>query len=146
MSDEFEASRLRRTLRSLCTISPQTRREELWFVAWTLAWGLAFLLNRMQFEAGDAPELLQWLLPTVTVLLAILAFRSYYRFLMRADELTRKIQVDGVCMAFGYGLLLIITTVSFAHLGMPQLDANSIAAIMAIAWAAGQIWGHWKYQ
>jgi len=146
MNDEFEPSRLRRTLRSICTISPQTRSEELWFLAWILAWGLAFLLNRMLSEVAEAPDLLQWLLPTLTVLLAMLAFRSYYRFLIRADELTRKIQVDGVCMAFGLGLLLIITTVAFEHLGMPQLDANSIASIMAVAWAAGQIWGHWKYQ
>ncbi len=85
---------LRRLMSSYWSIRPEDRRNQwiatgLLFV-WAVAFvGTAILIKRGVVPAG-APTYLMALVPTALGVLAVLA---YMRFLRRADELLRRIQL-----------------------------------------------------
>lgn len=147
MAEHRESPRLLRAWRSFCTINPATRAYELSFVRWILGWGTAFVTSQylLRNEVISEGPLL-WLLPSLAVFLSIVAFQRYYRFLMVADELTRKIQLDGISFAFALVVITVACLGAFEPLGIPQPEGNHVVAMMAVFWAVGQFWGHWKYQ
>lgn len=146
MNNDDEAPRLLRTLRSMCTINPATRAEELRFVRWVLFWAISHIAAQVLLRHELVSGTLAWLLPGISVVIAILAFRHYYQFFSQTDELTRKIQTDGICFAFAFAVLGTLILQSFEPLGMPQPDNNDMVAMMVVAWSVGQFIGHWKYQ
>ena len=146
MDNDDEAPRLLRALRSMCTINPATRAQELNFVRWVVIWGLSYIGAQVLLRHDLVSGPLAWLLPGISVIIAMVAFQRYYHFLSITDELTRKIQSDGACFAFGFAVLGTLILQAFEPLGMPQPDNNDMVTMMVIAWVVGQFMGHWKYQ
>lgn len=144
-ADKKSPGRFWQLLNSTGAHGEQLRRE-LGYGKWCLLWGITFLLSDFLLEGEIIEEPLAWLFPSLAVAVSLVVFYKYYQFLAGADELTRKIQVEGIAIGFGVGILLTMALESFADLGVPQLEANTIIVIMLFAWVGGQIWGHWKYR
>ncbi|MEQ8952506.1 MAG: hypothetical protein RL120_00090 [Gammaproteobacteria bacterium] len=146
MADQKESGRFLVALGKLFTISPRTKPLELRFVFWTLLWAIALVISKFVTRNELVTGFWAWLFPTAAVLLSLVSFYCYYDFLMKSDELTRKIQLDGISFAFGFGILLTMAIEAFEHLGAPSLSSNDVFTIMVFAWVLGQFWGHMKYQ
>ena len=78
----------------------------VWTFLWTAAWlGILFALKRNWLAVG-APAIAATALST---LLGVRMLWAYRRFLIEADELRRKIELEALALAFGIGMVAGIT-------------------------------------
>jgi hypothetical protein len=116
------------------------------FSIWTMAAAVSFatatiLIGERIIDRG----VLAWSLAGLTLLLSLLAIRSYLIFLRAADELLRRIQLEGLALGFGAGAVFMMSYRLFERLGAPKLDSNDPFIIMAVFWALGQYIGMRRY-
>ena len=115
------------------------RRNALIFTMWVLAWGLSFVAAT--FLLADeivvtAP--LTWLVALVPTALGLQAIRSYVRFLRAADELLRKVHLEGLALGFGAGVIFVMGYGLLEHIGAPALDISDPIVVFFFFWALGQ--------
>lgn len=123
-----------------CSGTRADRRNQYWFVAWTLAWGVSFVAAGWALK--NQPELsvrLIWLAVIVPNAFAVAALLAYLRFLRMADELLQKIQLEGLAFGFGAGVIFCLAVQLLEQAGVLSLDAADIAAVMMFAWVFGQL-------
>ena len=107
----------------------------VWIIAAALSFAIATLLIKARYvDTG----VLGWGLALLTLGLSILAFRSYLVFLRGADELLRRIQLEGLALGFGSGAVFMLSYRLFERLGAPKLDSGDPFVVMAVFWAIGQ--------
>lgn len=121
------------------------KATELAFFRWTMIWGCSLLLTLNAIRSGWVTGPVAWLLPSLTVLLSLVMAYRYWQFIEKADELMRKIQLESVALAFGVTAILIMSLETFEPLGAPQLEDNTVIAIMGVLWSAAQIWYRRRY-
>ena len=105
------------------------------FVAATILIGKGFI------ERGA----LAWTLIGVALVLSLLMVRSYMHFLRHADELLRKIQLEGLALGFGAGVIFMLGWRLFERMGAPKLDIADGVLPMVVFWAVGQYLGYRRY-
>ena len=110
----------------------------LWAVTFV---GSTYLLKHHQDLLGPAAWPIA-AVPTLTGLLAILAFR---RYLQEADELQRIIQLNALALGFGGGLFAMAGYQVFEKLGAPPADVGDFIMVMAILYSAGSVFGWRRY-
>lgn len=116
------------------------------FARWALMAALMFaaatiLIGEHVIERGP----LAWALTGASVLCAAGAVRAYARFLHAADELLRKIHIEGLALGFGAGVVFMLSYRLFERLGAPKLDVVDPVLVMVVFWAFGQWRGHRRY-
>jgi hypothetical protein len=84
-----------------------------------------------------APVALAWLLTGLAWLLAVVAMGSYLAFLRQADELLRRIELEGLALGFGAGAVFALLYPLLVALGAPDLQGEATALVMMVSWAAG---------
>ena len=110
-------------------------RFNYWSLAWMLLWALALVaVKRLEIFHG-APG---WALAALTVVPGVVALRTYVTFLREADELLRKIQLEALALAFGTGVLFMMSWRLVEALGGPQLDISQPVVVMFVVWALAQ--------
>jgi hypothetical protein len=123
------------------------RRNQYSFVGWCLAWALTltgvivYLETHSDFRGTGA-----WLLAVLPFALSIGALLSYLRFLRMADELLRKIQVEGLAIGFGAGVLFTLGYRVLERAGAPQMSASDTVLLMIAGWLVGQLAATWHYR
>ena len=145
MVEQDDHDKIRRTLLSMLTLGPRTCAEERTFALWCLAWAVSLFVTKWVTRNELVGDPLVWIFPIIALLLSVMTFFKYYQFLMRADELARKIQIEGISFGFGIGLLLMMAQEALDTFGIPELESDDLLLVMVLGWMAGQIWGHWKY-
>ncbi|WP_417319242.1 hypothetical protein [Emcibacter sp.] len=130
-----------------CSGTAQDRRNQLIFTAWVLVWGASYvaatwLLN--YYEPLQGPAI--WFVAALPTLMGFVALRFYLRFLRMADELMKKIQLEGLAIGFGIGIIFILGYQVLEYAGAPGLSLNYAGAIMMVGWAFGQIYSAWRYK
>ena len=126
--------------------TPRDLRNLRVFNIWTFSAaacfvGVTFLLRKSIVDTG----VLGWSLAILTLVLTLLATRAYVVFLRSADELVRRIQLEGLALGFGAGAVFMLPYRLFERLGAPKLDSADPFVIMAIFWALGQYLGMRRY-
>lgn len=123
------------------------RRNQYWFVGWCLAWALTlsgvtvYLETHPDFRGAGA-----WILAALPFTLSIAALLSYLRFLRMADELLRKIQVEGLAIGFGAGIVVTLGYRVLELAGAPAMSANDTVIVMMAGWMIGQLAATWHYR
>ncbi len=116
------------------------------FSVWTMAAAACFITATILIgERIIDRSALAWSLVAVTIVLALLAVRSYLIFLRAADELLRRIQLEGLALGFGAGAVFMLCYRLLERLGAPKLDSNDPFFVMLIFWALGQYIGMRRY-
>ena len=117
-------------------------RFNLWMMGWALSWVGALVALRSAWAAAPA---LRWAAVAVPIALALAAILAYLRFLREADELLRKIHLEG--MAYGFGVAFVLSTGAplAERAGAPALEGSVLWAAMVIGWAIGQLVGRRRY-
>ena len=112
-------------------------------------WGVAmmafFIAGTLLVSRSLVPKPIGWSLAVATALCGIGTLRAYVVFLREADELLRKIQVEGLALGFGVGLVFMLSYRLFERLGAPKLDSSDPLMVLVIGWAVGQWLGVRRY-
>ena len=132
-------------LRYLTSQGP-SKVQEWRYAYWCIGWALSLVASDyLLIDLGlESPWNL--LPPTVSYCIALIALHRYWLVLKTADELTRKIQIDGISIGFGTGLMYAIAMLTFDPLGAHQPDSEELMLVMIFAWVGGQLIGHWRYR
>jgi len=111
------------------------------FNAWNIALALTFAGSILLLTAGLVPPAAGWVLAVATLTFGLAAIRAYVHFLRGADELLRKIHLEAIAVAFGAGLVSMLTWQLLERLGAPEIEISLFAAGMLIFWGLGQAIG-----
>jgi hypothetical protein len=130
-----------------CSGSAVDRRNQYYFLAWCLLWAVGFVAaawaQRPDVGLGGAAL---WAVAAAPLALSIPPLLTYLRFLRMTDELLRKIQLDGLALGFGAGLILALGYPFLERAGAPELGSSGIVMAMLIGWAVGQLLGLARYR
>ena len=118
------------------------QRFSVWAMASALLFATATILIGEQFIPRGP---LAWVLTAASVFCAAGAVRAYARFLQTADELLRKIHVEGLALGFGAGVIFMLSYRLLERLGAMKLDVNDPVLVMVVFWAVGQWMGFRRY-
>lgn len=126
--------------------TPRDTRNMRIFNIWALAAGVTFVAATILIVKDIVPRgPLAWGLATANFIVVFLAVRAYMVFLRGADELLRRIQLEGLALGFGAGAVFMLSYRIFERLGAPKLDSADPFVIMAVFWALGQYIGLRRY-
>jgi hypothetical protein len=119
----------------------QDARNMRVFNYWTFAmafWfaGATILLGKGFIE----PQPAAWIFPIGGLLVAAFTVRSYVRFLREADELLRKVHLEGLSFGIGAAVIFMPVYRLCERLGAPELDSVDALFVIVLAWA----WGQWR--
>ncbi len=130
-----------------CSGTELDRRNQYRFTAWSLAWALTYVAASWTLKSDrELAAPLTWALVAVPTLLSIVAVFAYLRFLRMADELLRKIQLDGLATGFAAGLVYIIGYQLLEAVGASPLQSDNVVLVMVFGWMLGQFIGMWRYR
>jgi hypothetical protein len=134
------------TLWNRCSsgMTPRDRRNIRHFNAWALSWAAAFVAATLGLglAAGSLGDL-AWLAALLPTAVGVVALLAYVRFLRQADELLRRVSMEGLALGFGVGWLFMTGWRLLERAGAPGLDIDDPLMVMVIAWAVGQ-WLAWR--
>lgn len=130
-----------------CSGTAADRRNQYRFVICLLAWAITFVsASWVLRNRGDLSPALAWFLALVPNLFAIVALFAYLRFLREADELVRRIQLEGLAFGFGAAVVVAMAWFTLERVGIPQLSGDSVVFIMMMGWVVGQLAATWRYR
>ncbi|HYC93254.1 MAG TPA: hypothetical protein VEO54_28875 [Thermoanaerobaculia bacterium] len=124
-------------------LTPRDGRNFSIFSRWMLAAILTFAVATILIDSDSIPGAAGWALTVATVVLMIVAMRSYVVFLRQADELLRKVHLEALALAFGAGIISMMGYRLCERLGAPKLDVNDASLVMLICWMLVQ-WHGWR--
>ena len=104
---------------------------------WAVSTALLFVGTTLLLDGGIIAGPVAWALAAVTVIAALFAVRAYRAFLHGADELLRKIQLEGLALGFGAGVVFMLGYRLLERLGAPKLDVNDHLLVLVVFWALG---------
>ncbi len=117
------------------------RTYNAWLIGTLLVWAAATILIAKLHIAAP----LGWALTAITLVLSIFTVRAYLTFLRDADELLRKIQIEGLALGFCAGVMFMLIWRLCERLGAPKLDMDDPFIVMMLFWALGQYLGTRRY-
>ena len=123
------------------------RRNRYRFLGWTIVWVAAFLAASWTLRSdAELAVPVRWAIAIGPIVLGVPALLAYLRFLRTADELVRKIQLDGLAFGFCAGVFFGIGYRLLERVGAPEIDSAMTVAVMSIAWALGQYLASRRYR
>ena len=129
-----------------CSGTEIDRRNQYWFVAWLLAWAVSFVVANWALQADQGlTGPVVWLVAIAPNVFGIAGLFAYLRFLRMADELLRKIQLEGLAIGFGAGVVFAMGYQLLERAGAPQLQVSDPVGVMMVGWAVGQLLAMRRY-
>ena len=123
------------------------RRNQKWFVAWTFAWAATFVVASWALKNHrEALGVGGWALALLPNIFAIGTMLAYLKFLRNADELLRRIQLEGLAIGFGTGIIFAMGYQLLERAGAPALAVDDFMLVLCGGWVAGQLIATWRYR
>jgi len=89
----------------------------------------------------------QKLLSSLLAILPSLAFMFMIAYAIgKLDELQRRIQTEGIAIAFAGTAIVVIVYVFLGLAGVPSPDWGLLPVIMMTMWLIGKLWTLWRYK
>lgn len=126
---------MERDARNLRLFSYLVLAMAIWFAAATILLGGGYI----------DPQPAAWIFPIAGLILSVLTVRAYVRFLHEAEELLRKIHLEGLAFAVGAAAITLPVYRLCERLGAPKLDSVDALLVIVLAWAFGQWRGVRRY-
>ncbi len=128
------------TQRNWCGgLTEKDKRNQRRFASWTLAWGLAFVVATLLFRFNLVSGGLGYLVALGPTGVAVGAVLAYLRFIREADELQRKIQLEGIAWGFGCWAVFMMGYRLLERAGLPPMDTSDPLVLMMVAWAIASL-------
>ncbi len=134
--------------RTICGTGTATdRRNNRFFTYWCIAWavtliGATWLIKNVDAVSGIGA----WMIALVPNVFALGALTAYMRFLRMADELQRRIQVEGLAVGFGVGWIFAIGYQVMEAAGAPELPITAMILVMTGGWVLGTFLAIGRYR
>lgn len=130
-----------------CQLTPTDRRNQqrvlIWLFVWTVSWVIANIMIKEGVVTANLGSLAIAVSPT---LLGVVMMLAYWKFIREADELQRKIQLEGLAIGFGVGLVGGFTMHLLVLAGfLGSIDLSGLAAFMMIVYAIAVVVGERRY-
>ncbi|HSS47689.1 MAG TPA: hypothetical protein VLX28_01965 [Thermoanaerobaculia bacterium] len=90
---------------SQCSGTQRDRRNQGRVNLWSFAWALSFVAVMLEIKKEWLSLGMTLAGVGVTSILGVATLLAYRRFLLEADELRRKIEVEALALAFGVGVV-----------------------------------------
>ena len=107
---------------------------------WAFAWVVSLAIARLPVASGQLPQWTGWVLGTISLAVAIQFIRAYLRMVREADELLRQVQLEGLAVGFGAGLICGLTEMTFTRpsiwWGLAILLTMSLSYVVSVLWLA----------
>ncbi len=134
-------------LKACGELTARDLRNQWLVVRWLFLWQLAFVVASMAFKRTwipeGAPAVALAVLPSLFGVAMLVAFT---RFLRRAYELQRKIQLDALALGFGVGVVVAVGYELLEDAGVVfKADISGITVVMFVAYAVGVLLGARRY-
>lgn len=126
-------------------LTPRDGRNVRIVNAWGLGMAIAFVAGTILISGNLVAPALGWALAAATATCGIGMLRAYVVFLREADELLRKIQIEGLALGFGVGAVFMLAYRLCERLGAPKLDSSDPLMVLVSAWVIGQWIGIRRY-
>lgn len=139
----------KQALGNSCYENKRDKRNRNLAIGVYLLWIAAFVVSHLSIKKGwilDPWAI--WALVLGTLGLGIAMFHTYRRFLIHADELTRKIELESLAFAFGVGLLLGVTAWLLETAGIEIFKSSFIITItaMLLTYSISLVVNSWRMQ
>ncbi len=130
-----------------CSGTATDRRNKRRMRAWLLSWMGSWLAIIMALRFDWLPQgLLATTLTILSAVLGLFALAAYRRFLLEADELHRKIQLEALAAAVGIGVLGGLTAWLLVLTGaLESFDGLWIIVAMLFSHGIGVFIGQRRY-
>lgn len=115
------------------------RKNQYRMLGWMAAWGVSYIGGTAILRLDDLSSAVQWGTPVLALILAVATLVAYLKFLREADELTRKIQMDGMAVGCGMAVVVTLGYQMFEWAGAPALSMNTVATVILVSVSAGQL-------
>jgi hypothetical protein len=121
------------------------RRVVVWGLLWMGSWLAVQIAVRLEWLAIGFPATAA---AVVSSLLSLGLFRAEWRFVVEADELRRKVELDALALAFGVGLVaghvywLVEQTTGWES----ATDLLEVLMLMLVTYSLGVIVGLRRYR
>ncbi len=122
------------------------RKNQKRFVLWMFLWAITLVAAAWLLKGEYLQAPFSWLIAGVPSVLGLIGLSAYLRFLREADELVQKIELEGLAIGFGVGVLFIIGYQLLELVGLPAIPARKIGAVMLFAWVFGQVIARSRYR
>lgn len=130
-----------------CSGTAQDQRNSARFTLWLLAWAVTYVAAHWALKSDmNIAAPLVWLLAAAPILIMVAAVFSYMHFLRNADELLRKIQLQGLAMGFGAAVVFVPGYQLLEAAGASEMQTDHLLMVMIFSWVAGQLYGAWHYR
>jgi len=107
---------------------------------WAFAWVVSLAIARLPVASGQLPQWVGWILGAVSLAVGAQFVRSYLRMVREADELLRQVQLEGLAVGFGAGLICGFTEMIFTRpslwWALAILMAMSLSYVVSVLWSA----------
>lgn len=115
-------------------LRPRDRANEHRTTLYAFLWIFSLAAIRVPYELAALPAWSVWALAALSLWFGFLFVRSFYRMLREADELLRIVQLEGLALGFGAGLVCGMTA---AFTMMPPAPWVFLAFIVPMVFAYG---------
>ena len=114
------------------------RRNGRTIILASLAWAVVFVASSWILNSDSAPSGAgAWALAGLCLGLGFVALAAYRKYVTEADELTRRIQLEGVAFGFGAGLLFSLSYQLFNTAGAPDVGLTHTGTVLVFGYIAG---------
>jgi hypothetical protein len=130
--------------------SERDRPNKVAHVRWSIVLAASLLASAFMLKAGwGGSTALKWAIAALPIPLLVPWLLAYLRFLRGADELVRKIQMEGLAVGFWAGVVVGFGFIVLEEAGPPRLHLNSAVAIMLsvmmVGYAVGRVLAGKRY-
>lgn len=99
-----------------------------------LLWVVVLAATVLGFRQwSPEPGLLAYAVAAIPGIVMAAGFLLYGDFLRKADELTRKIQTEGMAVGFGVGIVISLSYALLERVGAPEMDTSDTIFFMVVA-------------
>ncbi|MGH1488149.1 MAG: hypothetical protein ACRBK7_01945 [Acidimicrobiales bacterium] len=119
-------------------VPPADRRNGYRIVVTSLLWATVFVASTWTLTAESGPTgFAAWAIAGVCAALLLVALAAFRRFLLDADELTQRIQLEGVAFGFAAGVLFSLSYGLFNEAGAPDMSMTHAGTVLVFGYVAG---------
>lgn len=149
MNNMNEQETARSSLKDLCQYNFGTqkdRQNQKLFLYWTIVCAISLLAAAWLLKGDYISVPFSWLVAIVPSILGVICMFMFLRFLREADEMMRKIELEGLALGFGVGVLFLIGYPLLEQVGLPPISSQKTGAVMLFAWVFGHIVARRRFQ